>query len=70
MSADIKINILLLHEARFDVGLRRPLHMREARFICIMDSSLYHLLPIGNNFSIDKFTIKDYKVQISCTIGL
>ncbi len=31
--------------------------MREARFICILDSMLYHLLPIGNNFSIDKLCI-------------
>ncbi len=50
-------NILLLHEARFVVGLRRPLHMCEARFICILDLMLYHLLPIGNNFSIDKLNI-------------
>ncbi len=46
--------IRLLCEAWFAVRLRRPLHMREAGFICISDSRIYHLLPIGNNFYIDK----------------
>ncbi len=41
----------LLREARFDVETRRPLLMREAGF---MDSMVYHLLPVGINFSIDK----------------
>ena len=31
--------------------------MCEARFIYILDLMVYHLLPIGNNFSIDKLHI-------------
>ncbi len=34
----------LLREARFVDGLRRPLLMCEARFICITDSRTYHLV--------------------------
>ncbi len=46
--------IFWLCEARFDVETRRSVLMREARF---MDSMVYHLLPVGINFSIDKLNL-------------
>ena len=32
--------------------------MPEARFIYILDSKIYHLLPIGNNSSIDNLKFR------------
>ena len=40
--------------SRIRCQIEKEVRMREARFIYISDSRIYHLLPIGNNFSIDK----------------